>query len=325
MPYRRQWNRPYNTIIERGEGPGDISADWEIYTDGSLVDGQSGSGVVFKRNDLWVDSISVPLKEATVYQSELKAIELAAFELQPHVSEGDFIRIFVDNQAAILALGSVEERQWSVHNTSNELCELASKCGKIEIEWCRGHIGIEGNELADVAAKDGSKMEEGHLHVKMPVASLKKILHQWSHQAWIDEWEAETNPVNGTPKCRQTRYFYKKPSKHKAKLLMNYNREKLSMFVRYVTGHAFLKRHNMIVEKGTKVGIENEDIFCRLCESDTDWETPHHIICKCPALMHRRMAMFGEFMLPDDPEWSVKNLMDFLDCMTISELEEEDE
>ena len=97
------------------------------------------------------------------------------------------------------------------------------------------------------------------------------------------------------------------------------------MFVRYVTGHAFLKRHNMIVEKGTKAGIENEDIYCRLCESNTDWETPHHIICKCPALMHRRKAIFGEYMLPDDPDWNVKNLIDFLDCMTITELEEEED
>ena len=97
------------------------------------------------------------------------------------------------------------------------------------------------------------------------------------------------------------------------------------MFVRYVTGHAFLKRHNMIVEKGTKVGIENEDIYCRLCESSTDWETPHHIICQCPALMHRRKAILGEYMLPNDPEWNVKNLMDFLDCMTITELEQENE
>ena len=96
------------------------------------------------------------------------------------------------------------------------------------------------------------------------------------------------------------------------------------MFVRYVTGHAFLKRHIMIVEKGTKVGIENEDIYCRLCQSNVDWETPHHIICHCPRLRHRRKAILGEYTLTDDPEWDAKSLMDFLDCDTIMELEEED-
>ena len=89
MPFERKWNRPYKTIIGKGEGPGNVTVDWEVYTDGSLLDGKSGSGVVFKKNNVWVDCLSVPLRDATVYQSELKAIELAASELQPHVSHGD--------------------------------------------------------------------------------------------------------------------------------------------------------------------------------------------------------------------------------------------
>ena len=93
------------------------------------------------------------------------------------------------------------------------------------------------------------------------------------------------------------------------------------MLVRFVTGHAFLKRHNMVVEKGTTQGLEYEDIYCRLCESFSEWETPHHIICKCPALMHRRQPYFGEHFLPDDPQWKMKNLLEFLNCMTITELE----
>ena len=79
--------------------------------------------VLFLRKIIWVDCLNEPLRDAMVYQSELKDIELAASQLQPHVSYGDKIRILVDNQAAILALRSVEERQWSVHNASIELYE----------------------------------------------------------------------------------------------------------------------------------------------------------------------------------------------------------
>ena len=41
--------------------------------------------------------------------------------------------------------------------------------------------------------------------------------------------------------------------------------------------------------------------------------------------MHRRHAILGEYMLPDDPEWEVNSLMDFLDCITIRELEEDED
>ena len=95
------------------------------------------------------------------------------------------------------------------------------------------------------------------------------------------------------------------------------------MFVRFITGHAFLKRHNKIVERGTKIGEENEDIYCRLCQSDTDWETPHHLICKCVALMHRRKSIFGDFFLPDDPDWNMKSMMEFFNCSIIADLEDD--
>ena len=56
--------------------------------------------------------ICAPLKEATVFQSELKAIELAGLELQNIAKEGDIVRIFVDSQAVIRALEAIEIWQW---------------------------------------------------------------------------------------------------------------------------------------------------------------------------------------------------------------------
>ena len=75
----------------------------------------------------------------------------------------------------------------------------------------------------------------------------------------------------------------------------------------------------------SKTGEETEDINCRLCNNSTEWETPHHLICKCEALMHRRKSILGDFFLPDDPIWDIKNLMDFLNCSTIADLEDDEE
>ena len=220
--------------------------------------------------------------------------------------EGDLVRIFSDSQASILALNAIEQRQWSVAQAFNALEELSTTGCKIDIEWVQGHIGIEGNERADKAANAGRQRSDGFVPMKTAKASIKKVIRDWGNNAWLEEWQTETNPSQRMPKCRQTRYFYKGPSSSQAKVLLTYNRERVSMLVRFVTGHAFLKRHNMVVEKGTTQGLENEDIYCRLCKSPTDWETPHHIICKCPYLMHRRQPHFGNYVLDDYPPWKMK-------------------
>ena len=103
IPFQRKWARPYNTMIGTGEGPGKRAVDWEVYTDGSLMEGKSGLGVAVKKNTDWLFTIRVPLMDATVFQAELKAIELAADKLRTLVSEGDIIRLIVDNQSAIMA------------------------------------------------------------------------------------------------------------------------------------------------------------------------------------------------------------------------------
>ena len=41
--------------------------------------------------------------------------------------------------------------------------------------------------------------------------------------------------------------------------------------------------------------------------------------------MHRRKEIFGDFFLSDDPKWDIKNLMDFLNCSTITDLEDDEE
>ena len=325
VPFQRKWNKPYTIEIGSGKGPEERRFDFEVYTDGSLVSGstQAGSGVIIKKDTQWLPPICAPLKDATVFQSELKAIELAGRELINIAEDGDIIRIFVDSQAALLALNAVEFRQWSVEQAYKALEELSLKGCKINLEWVRAHIGIEGNERADKAANEGRQRNDGFVPVKTANSSIRIVIYNWGNEQWANEWERETNPLQMTPKCRQTRYFYKTPSKSKAKILLSYNRERVSMLVRYTTGHAFLKRHNMIVEKGTTQGLENEDIYCSLCESPTEWETPHHVICSCPALMHRRISYFGKYFLDNDPSWKMKVMLDFLNCMIIMELEGE--
>ena len=57
--------------------------------------------------------------------------------------------------------------------------------------------------------------------------------------------------------------------------------------IRFLTGHNFTRRHNMIVNKFHQaVG------WCRFCR-DTE-EDPFHIIKRCPEFSHIRKKIFGK-------------------------------
>ena len=77
------------------------SNKWQIFTDGSLLDEKSGSGIIVYQNKVHMLTSSVNLREATVYQSEVKAIQLAA-ELLTNLKEGPTkCNIWLDNQGHV--------------------------------------------------------------------------------------------------------------------------------------------------------------------------------------------------------------------------------
>ena len=88
-------------------------------------------------------------KQATVYQSEVKAIQLAA-ELLIELKEGPVkCNFWLDNQAAIYELGKAEITQTCVLDARNALVQLCNDGTTCDIRWVRGHSNTLGNDLAD--------------------------------------------------------------------------------------------------------------------------------------------------------------------------------
>ena len=92
----------------------------------------------------------------------------------------------------------------------------------------------------------------------------------------------------------------------------------MSRLVQYITGHAFLRRHNKIVEHGTKDHIDLKD--CRLCGMEE--ETPHHLITKCEVLAMHRYSLFGKQELDTYVHnWGVPQMLYYLDQGDFYDLE----
>ena len=130
-------------------------------------------------------------------------------------------------------------------------------------------------------------------HFQEPNIIKSKI---WAE--WRKEWVAY-------PEGRQSHYFLDGPST-KFNKIYKHGRGQIARLVQYLTGHAFLRRHDKIVEHGTKYHGDSDE--CRLC-CEYDEETPHHIITECPSQAYRRYDHFGSHKLdPFFTQWRIPQI-----------------
>ena len=91
--------------------------------------------------------------------------------------------------------------------------------------------------------------------------------------------------------------------------------------VRFLTGHAFLRRHNAIVFHG--IEPPPGDVSCRVCQDPISDETPHHLITECERLCLWRIECFGDYLLDEVPTWEVQSLTKILSRKDLILLETE--
>ena len=306
-------DRPYRVCID------DTFSEEEgikVYTDGSLIKGKSGSGVVIYHGQIpWITISEKLPKGSTVFQAELRAIRSACQWMSSNGYNNQNINIYVDSQAALKALCAAYIHQREVLDTVCAIETLAKdKECKVKLQWIKAHVGWEGNEAADVAAKRGA------LSTRPPIPDVwpkeiqpLKLNKEFTKKQWKASWEAKTD-------CRQSKLFLKEPNQKIWKDIKKFSIDRTRRTVRFLTGHTFMARHNTLIELGREA-LDDDIALCSLCMEEN--ETPEHLVTECPCLNNERQSLLLSWQLDTPPPWST-GLADFIALPAIKELEDDE-
>jgi ribonuclease HI len=284
----------------------DDHSDIDIYTDGSKMNNGSGSAYTIVTNGEEITYGQFKLnQEATVFQAELVALEMAAERIADLKLKGR-INIHTDSMSALQALKADHLTSMQAIRTKKAL-DKAGKPRKVRLKifWIKAHVGIEFNERADQLAKEATQAGIPHV-VEHSRKHLKTRYREHYNAVWKDIW------FSSQDRCKRTRVWFPWTSPKTTKILLSKTRDQLSLCVQWFTGFCNLMRHR---HKKNRVILDT----CRLCRDDV--ETPEHLTFHCPSLISTRLQHFDTRVGPF--VWTVDKLLRFINTNNVRTLLED--
>ena len=167
--------------------------------------------------------------------------------------------IFSDSQSAIVA---IKGKKFKNPLIAELLTKLNNLCNhkKIVLCWIPSHIGIQGNEMADSAAKTAQNHPLDTLF-KIPFTDLKRTLNIYTKQKWQNYWDNFQNN-----KLHKIMTQIGKSQKNQTKI----SRKEEIILSRLRTGHSHIT-HSYLLKK-------EEAPYCIPCQKPY---TIKHILTEC--------------------------------------------
>ena len=165
-----------------------------IYTDGSKDNDRVGCAAI-------INNISIKQRlpsNASIFTAEIKAIDLALDAIAE--SDDDHFIIFSDSLSVLLSLENKKLDNPLVVNLLHKLHLLSIAHKTIFFCWIPSHIGIRGNEAADVAAKES--LDFNIIASQVPYTDLKPHINSFIANKWQERWSS----------CQDNKLFKIKPT-----------------------------------------------------------------------------------------------------------------
>lgn len=131
----------------------------------------------------------------SVYQAELVAIRNSLIHLFTLPIRECFskINIYSDSLSSLNSIDDCEPRN-SLVKEIHKYIRFFSKFTEVQLAWCKGHVKILGNELADYFAKDAvSNPLTPTEELSLPISHLKDTIRKKSKSMLTKRWEQSEN------------------------------------------------------------------------------------------------------------------------------------
>ena len=264
-----------------------------VFTDGSKVNGRVGAGFTIRKGQTAFQEMSYRLPDkCSVFQAEIFAINQAALILQ-RLGYPKYIKFFVDSQAALMALDNKSVTSRLVGDTVHNLNLIPAST---RLVWIKAHVGHEGNERADVLAKEGTSLPTPQ-PLALPKQATKTAIKFAIDEIWCLQWSRYQDG-------RQSKQFFSLPDRAKAKYCYHLNRQDLGRVIRLITGHNNLFYHRSNVDK-----TNSTSPLCRFCSEER--ETFYHFATNCPCFRLSRFQFFQNDSCFNNGKWSVRQILEF--------------
>jgi ribonuclease HI len=282
-----------------------------VFTDGSDIQGRVGAAA-WEPHRRWKCLADIgPSSQFTVYGAELIGIWMA---MDMAAKGGDIVKrltIFTDNQASIIS--SARPRNQSGQLILTKIHALASVLQKrgceITLRWIPAHVGVPGNEVADLLAKQAtgwqpkSREQNSAAALNPPAVTASNIIHMvwlpqllssckrmvntFARECWNRNWRNGITGMlykkrwqgNGMALNKHVNQLYKNLShKAEAAVLIQMRTEKIGL-------HGYLNTIN-----------RTEDPWCGCRQA---YQTVRHIIEDCECLEDTRSTYLGTSFVRD--------------------------
>ena len=278
------------------------------YTDGSGIDSNVGSGFVIReaRQIVCVSSVALG-PQRSVYQGELKAIDLAAEQLLERPNQAEFTEIRVDNQSVLSRLKSGLATDRLETQCMTKLTDLGLLTN-LTIRWVRAHVGTEGNEMADKLAKLGTTdADVQSVFVPFPASHRNTTIRSYTNRLWSEEWKTLLGSKHGH---RNSKFWLSEPDPSRlSKELIKFDRSRISSVIAIISGHSSIGEH---VSRACGQGTVP---LCRLCKSEPELNV--HLL-SCPKLRHDRLLAFGTSDKDQITKyWTIPNMVQFANSTNV--------
>lgn len=235
----------------------------QVYTDGSKDPdtGRTGAAV-------YVPDADASLKQRTpdnlaIYSVELLAILMAltwAEDLRPN----EYV-LCSDSMAALVSIMNFKSacRPDLICEIFQCLYRLSHRGICFCFLWVPAHTGVEGNEVADILAKNALKMELGNLVVPLSREEVKSLIKTKVCKLWQEQWVANT----------KGRFLFKIQPQVPTRRPDSRDRRADTVTTRLRIGHTQLNHSLSIIGK-------HATGQCPFCNHR---ETVEHVLLECPA------------------------------------------